>query len=99
MRQKLYRQRLNQDEGRRQLYLEKKRLKYQRDKAEGKRPSIANQTPRQQRIQRREWKMKKRDYRSRRKILENAIAMSPPATPQTGMGLVNNTCQQSTRTR
>lgn len=90
--QRRYRQRRDQDPERRAKYLQYEKNKYVKDKASGKRKSIASMSKREARTARRKWKMEKRDLRKRKKIVKNLA--TPPASPQMPEVINQPTCSR-----
>jgi hypothetical protein len=80
-RQRRFREKRNSDPVKRAEYLAKRREKYALDLKDGKRKNIDQLTEREKRCIRRKWKTTKRDYRQRKKILENLPNLTPPNSP------------------
>lgn len=78
-RQRVYRQKRDQDPLRRAVYLKNEQAKYQRDKQSGKKKTIAEKTPRQQRKQRKLWRANYHIYAARQKLQKDVNNITPPS--------------------
>lgn len=65
-----------------QAYLQKERERYQKRKAAGKIPNVANLTTRTQRSLWRKWRNQKRHQRKKAKEQEEACNFTPPSSPE-----------------
>lgn len=80
-RAKMYRDRLKADSNSHKEYLEKEKARYKKRKEKGEIKSIDDMNTREKRKQRREWRVKKRDQRKRKKNLTEVLNDTPPPTP------------------
>ena len=78
--QRRYRQRRDADQARRAKYLEKEKERYRQLKETGKRKTKNEMTARELRLNRKIWRLHKRDIRKRKKEVQTIL--TPPGSPQ-----------------
>ena len=78
-RQRKFRQNRDKDANKRQIYLNKEKERFQRDKKSGKKKNIANMTDREKRSTRKRWRNQKRKDRVMQK--QKSTVLTPPNSP------------------
>ena len=78
-RQRKFRQNRDKDANKRQIYLNKEKERFQRDKKSGKKKNIANMTDRENRSTRKRWRNQKRKDRAIQK--QKSTGLTPPNSP------------------
>ncbi|XP_056110188.1 zinc finger CCCH domain-containing protein 13-like [Rhinichthys klamathensis goyatoka] len=76
--QRRYREKRDADPERREMYLQKEREKWQRDRETGKKKRVADLSEHEKRAQRKKWRERKRETKARKKA--RPAIPSPPAT-------------------
>lgn len=78
-RQRKFRQNRDNNPEQRQLYLQKEKVKYQKDKETGKKKCVKDMTTREHRAIRKRWRTHKRKRRDKQKEQQNIL--TPPESP------------------